>query len=49
MIDKGTLLTSAILAVVEGLRMNPDRHPIIFNNSKFDNNHNIFDFSSSPS
>ena len=51
--DKGThyvtnmsksLLTSALIAVVEALRMNPDRYAVIYN-SKYDNNNGIFDSS----
>jgi hypothetical protein len=32
------LLTSAIIAVVQALRENPDKYNIIFDNSKYDNN-----------
>ena len=31
------LLTSAIIAVVQALRVNPDRYTIIFDNSEYDN------------
>jgi chorismate mutase len=39
-----SLLNSALVAVVEALRMNPDRYAVIYNN-KYDNNNNIFDTS----
>ena len=35
--EQGGLLTSALLAVVEALRLNPDRHAVIYNN-KYDKN-----------
>ena len=35
--EQGGLLTSAPLAVVEALRLNPDRYTIIYN-TKYDNN-----------
>jgi Lhr-like helicase len=34
----GALLTSAIVAVVEALRVNPDKYAIIFDNTKYDDN-----------
>jgi chorismate mutase len=42
--ERKSLLTSALIAVVEALRMNPDRYAIIYN-SKYDNNNGIFDSS----
>jgi hypothetical protein len=39
-----SLLNSALVAVVEALRMNPDRYVVIYN-SKYDNNDNIFESS----
>jgi len=44
--ERKSLLTSALVAVVEGLRMNPDRYAVIYNN-KYDNdgNDNVFDSS----
>ena len=39
--ERKSLLTSALIAVVEALRMNPDRYAVIYN-SKYDNNDNIF-------
>jgi len=44
--ERKSLLTSAIVAVVEALRMNPDRYAIIYN-SKYDNDVNLFDSSAS--
>jgi chorismate mutase len=41
--ERKSLLNSALVAVVEALRMNPDRYAIIYN-SKYDNN-DIFDSS----
>jgi hypothetical protein len=38
--EQGGLLTSALLAVVEALRLNPDRYAIIYNN-RYDNNDNV--------
>ena len=35
--EQGGLLTSALLAVVESLRLNPDRYAVIYN-SKYDDN-----------
>ncbi|HEY6885352.1 MAG TPA: hypothetical protein VI278_15060 [Nitrososphaeraceae archaeon] len=37
MTEQGSLLTSAIIAVVQALRENPDKYAIIFDNSKYDN------------
>jgi chromosome segregation ATPase len=42
--ERKSLLTSALVAVVEALRMNPDRYAVIYN-SKYDNNDNIFESS----
>ena len=43
--ERKSLLTSALIAVVEALRMNPDRYAVIYN-SKYDNNDdNIFESS----
>ena len=38
--EHGALLTSAIIAVVQALRENPDKYAIIFDNTKYDNNTN---------
>jgi chorismate mutase len=38
-------LTSALIAVVEALRMNPDRYAVIYNSKYNDNNDNVFDSS----
>ena len=54
--ERKSLLTSALVAAVEALRMNPDRYAVIYN-SKYDGNERIFDslsntataISSSPS
>jgi uncharacterized protein YoxC len=35
--EQGLLLTSAIIAVVQALRENPDKYNIIFDNSEYDN------------
>ena len=43
--DRESLLTSALVAVVEALRMNPNRYAVIYNNS-YDNNESVFDNSS---
>jgi cell division septum initiation protein DivIVA len=40
--ERKSLLTSALVAVVEALRMDPDRYAIIYS-SKYDNNEGIFD------
>jgi chorismate mutase len=40
--ERKSLLTSTLIAVVEALRMNPDRYAVIYN-SKYDDNCNIFD------
>ena len=44
--ERKSLLNSALVAVVEALRMNPDRYAVIYN-SKYDDNNddNIFDSS----
>jgi hypothetical protein len=42
--ERKSLLTSALIAVVEALRINPDRYAIIYN-SKNDNNNSLFDSS----
>jgi hypothetical protein len=42
--ERKSLLTSALIAVVEALRMNPDRYAIIYN-IKYDNNNSILDSS----
>jgi endonuclease III-like uncharacterized protein len=44
--ERKSLLTSALIAVVEALRMNPDRYAVIYN-SKYDDNDSIFDSSNS--
>src|SRR4026208_2572097 len=48
LIDEESLLDLALKAVIEALRMNPDRYAVIYN-SKYDNNDNIFDNSTTPS
>jgi hypothetical protein len=40
--ERKSLLTSALVAVVEALRMNPDRYAVIYN-SKYDNNESFLD------
>jgi hypothetical protein len=40
--EQGALLTSAIIAVVQALRVNPDRYAIIFDNSEYDNSNNEY-------
>jgi chorismate mutase len=40
--ERKSLLSSALVAVVEALRMNPDRYDVIYD-SKYDNDDNIFD------
>jgi hypothetical protein len=40
--ERKSLLTSALVAVVEALRMNPDRYAIIYN-AKYDNNDDVFE------
>jgi chromosome segregation ATPase len=40
--ERKSLLTSALIAVVEALRMNPDRYPVIYD-IKYDNNNSILD------
>ena len=42
------MLDLALNAVIEALRMNPDKYAIIYN-SKYDNNDNIFDNSTTAS
>ena len=42
--ERGSLLTSALIAVVEALRMNPDRYAVIYNR-KYDDNGSVFDSS----
>jgi hypothetical protein len=42
--ERKSLLNSALVAVVEALRMNPDRYAIIYN-SKYDNNDTVSDSS----
>jgi hypothetical protein len=37
--ERKSLLTLALIAVVEALRMNPDKYTVIYN-SKYDNNDN---------
>ena len=37
--ERKSLLTSALIAVVEALRMNPDKYAVIYD-SKYDNNNN---------
>ena len=41
--ERKSLLTSALVAVVEVLRMNPGRYPVIYNSKYDDNDDNIFD------
>ena len=36
--EQGPLLTSVIIAVVQALRVNPDKYAIIFGDSEYDNN-----------
>jgi hypothetical protein len=38
----GALLTSAIIIVVQALRVNPDKYAIIFDNTKYDDNNNEY-------
>jgi hypothetical protein len=38
--EQGALLTSAIIAVVQALRENPDKYNIIFDDTKYDNTNN---------
>jgi len=40
--EHGGLLTSAIIAVVQALRENPDKYAIIFDNSNYDNTNNQY-------
>jgi hypothetical protein len=40
--EQEPLLNLALKAVIEALRMNPDRYVVIYN-SKYDNNDNVFD------
>jgi predicted RNase H-like nuclease (RuvC/YqgF family) len=46
--ERKSLLTSALIAVVEALRMNPDRYAVIYN-SKYDNNEIVFGSSTAAS
>jgi hypothetical protein len=43
--DEESLLDLALKAVIEALRMNPDRYAIIYNSKYDDNNDNVFDSS----
>jgi hypothetical protein len=43
--DRESLLTSALIAVIEALRMNPDRYAIIYD-SKYDSDDNVHNSSS---
>jgi chromosome segregation ATPase len=43
--ERKALLSSALVAVVEALRMNPDRYAIIYNSKYDDHNDNVFDSS----
>ena len=45
MTDEESLLDLALKAVIEALRMNPDRYAIIYNSKYDDNNDNVFDSS----
>ena len=47
-LSRKSLLTSALIAVVETLRMNPDRYAVIYN-SKYDDNDSVFDSRSTTS
>ena len=47
--EEQTLLELALKAVIEALRMNPDRYKIIYNSKYENNNDNIFDSSTTPS
>ncbi|MBV9179620.1 MAG: hypothetical protein JO297_21535 [Nitrososphaeraceae archaeon] len=40
--EQGPLLTSTIIAVVQALRVNPDKYDIIFDNSEYDNTNNEY-------
>jgi hypothetical protein len=40
--ERGALLTSANIAVVQALRENPDRYAIIFDDSNYDNTNNEY-------
>jgi len=46
--EEETLLDLALNAVIEALRMNPDRYAVIYNR-KYDSDDNIFDSSTTPS
>ena len=48
MTDEESLLDLALKAVIEALRMNPDRYAVIYNR-KYDSDDNIFDSSTTPS
>jgi tetratricopeptide (TPR) repeat protein len=41
--ERKSLLTSALIAVVEALRMNPDRYAVIYNSKYDNNNESIFE------
>src|SRR5438045_8470719 len=43
--EQETLLDLALKAVIEALRMNPDRYAVIYN-SKYDGTQSVFDYSS---
>jgi chorismate mutase len=47
--EQEPLLDLALKAVIEALRMNPDRYKIIYNSKYENNNDNIFDSSTTPS
>ena len=40
--EHGALLTSAIIAIVQALRVNPDKYNIIFDDTKYDDNNNEY-------
>jgi len=45
--ERKSLLTSALVAVIEALRMNPDRYAVIYNSKYDDDKDNVFDSSKS--
>ena len=47
--EEETLLDLALKAVIEALRMDPDRYAIIYNSKYDDNNDNVFDSNTTPS
>ena len=47
--EEESLLDLALKAVIEALRMNPDRYAIIYNSKYDDNNDNVFDSNTTPS